>query len=232
MVSTGYTKREMPLPSNVPTSFVPHSATPPRKFRVDLVGAFGFFSYAILAIVFVLSISVFFYGRILAVSQSSKDTALAEAEKTIDPLTAKSFIRLRDRLSSSKTLLSNHVAFSGFFELLETIMPTTVRFTSLQLSIDNTGIVKVSSSGIAKSFNALALTSAAFAEDDRIKDAIFSSITVNPKDSSVSFALSASLDPKLIAFSPIVLAAAPQEVESSETFLTATTSTESGQTTP
>ena len=55
--------------------------------------------------------------------------------------------------------------------------------------------------GVAKSFNALAAASAAFAADGRIKDAIFSNININ-RDSSVSFALAATLDPKIIAFSP------------------------------
>lgn len=54
---------------------------------------------------------------------------------------------------------------------------------------------------MARSFNALAAASNAFATDGRIKDAIFSNISVN-KDSTVSFSLSAMLDPKLIIFEP------------------------------
>ena len=99
------------------------------------------------------------------------------------------------------TLLAGHVAFSGFFALVETILPTTVRFTAIHLSLDDTGGASLDGSGVAKSFNALAAASAAFATDGRIKDAIFSSIAIN-KDNSVSFSISASLDPKLVAFSP------------------------------
>ena len=82
-------------------------------------------------------------------------------------------------------------------------MPSTVRFTSLHLILDPTGAgtAKVEGAGTAKSFNALAATSAAFATDGSIKDAIFSSIKVN-KDNSVSFLLQAMLDPKGITFSP------------------------------
>ena len=61
--------------------------------------------------------------------------------------------------------------------------------------------MNLAGSGTAKSFNALAVISTTFATDNRIKEAIFSNIVVN-KDNSVSFALSASLDPKLVAFSP------------------------------
>lgn len=199
----------MALPSNIPTSFMPSSNTAPRRFRSDLTGAFGLISYFALAVVFALALGVFFYGRVLAGSQASKDAELATAESRIDPVTVDTFVRLRDRLNSGQTLLNNHVAFSGFFALLETLVPTSVRFGSLHLAIADTGGVKLEGSGTAKNFNALAAASTAFAHDGHIKDAIFSNIVVSPKDSSVSFALSATLDPKLVAFSPKASAIVP-----------------------
>lgn len=192
----------MDLPPTIPTSFVPQSASSAaRQFRSDFTGAFGFIAYGILGIVFVLAIGVFVYGRILSATQAAKDIELAKAEASIDPATAASFVRLRDRLTSGATLLDNHVAFSEFFKVLETLMPTNVRFSSLHLSFDTVTKVKLDGSGIAKSFNTLAAASNAFAEDGRIKEAIFSGISIN-KDSSVSFTLSAALDPSLIAFLP------------------------------
>ncbi len=158
-------------------------------------------SYIVLGIVFLMAIGVFFYGRILSSDKDAKDAALAQAEAAIDPATVESFVQLRDRLNSSQTLLANHTAFSGFFGALETLLPATVRFTALHISLDTSGVAKVEGTGLAKSFNALSVASSDFAADGRIKDVIFSKITVN-KDSSVSFGFSASLDPKLIAFTP------------------------------
>ncbi len=195
-----YTIYEMALLPTIPTSFVPHSATAPRRFRSDLTGAFGFLAYAILGVVFLLALGVFFYGRILAADKASKDEKISAAVATIDLKTVENFVRLRDRLTSGEALLAGHTAFSGFFSSLEKILPTTVRFTELHLSLDVAGAPKVEGSGVAKSFNALAAASTAFAADGRIKDAIFSNITIN-KDSSVSFALTATLDPEIIAFS-------------------------------
>lgn len=199
----------MALPPTIPTSFVPHEASASaRRFRADYSGAFGFFAYAVLAIVLALAIGVFLYGRILAATQSAKDAELAKAEAGVDPTTVEGFIRLHNRLASGETLLTNHVAFSSFFTLIQTIMPTTVRFSSLHLWIDTTGTAQVEGTGVAKSFNALAAASTAFATDGRIKNAIFSNIVVSSKNNSVSFALAATLDPKLIAFSPSASAAA------------------------
>lgn len=193
----------MALPPTIPTSFVPHGASAaPHRFRGDLLGAFGLFAYAVLGIVFVLALGVFFYGRILAGSRAAKDAALAKAQAAIDPITVETFVRLRDRLISGETLLEKHVAFSSFFALLEKLLPGSVRFTTLNLSMNDAGVSRVEGSGVAKSFNALAAASNAFATDGRIRDAVFSSIRVN-RDSSVSFTLSATLDPKIVAFSPL-----------------------------
>lgn len=192
----------MALPPSIPTSFVPHpGSAAPRRFRGDLIGAFGYFAYGILAIAVVLALSVFFYDRILAGTLAAKEQAVKEAKAKIDPTTVEGFLRLRDRLSSGKTLLDKHISFSGFFAAAEKLLPSTVRFTTLNLVYGDVGKSKLEGSGTAKSFNALAAASNAFATDGRIKDAIFSNITVN-RDGSVSFILSATIDPKLVAFAP------------------------------
>ena len=191
------------LPPTIPTSFVPRpSDATARRFTSDLSSAFGFFAYGILGGVFVLAIGVFFYSRILVNTQSAKNAELKEAEAKIELATVENFVRLRNRLEFGATLFANHSAFSSFFTLLETLIPSTVRFVSLHLALHDTTGVKLDGSGVAKSFNALAVASAAFATDGRIKDAVFSNIVVNSRDNSVSFALTATLDPKSIAFSP------------------------------
>ena len=191
------------LPPTIPTSFIPHSASVnARRSGIGPASIFSFFSYTVIVAVFALAIGVFFYGRILAADESTKSAALAKAEANINPATVESFVRLRDRLISGEKLLAGHIAFSGFLTSLGGLMPTTVRFSSLHLSIDDNGTIKFEGSGTAKSFNALAAASIGFARDGRIKDAIFSNIKVEIGGNSVSFALSATLDPKIVSFSP------------------------------
>ena len=193
----------MALPPTIPTSFVPYSASAQaRKFRADYSGAFGFFAYGLLALVIVLALGVFAYGFILNGTKSKKDDALAKAEASIDVATAESFISLRDRLNSSQTLLSAHPAFSGIFTTITKLLPANARFTLLHLSLDIRGGAKLDAVGVAKSFNVLSAMSTSLAADGRIKDAIFSNIVVNQKDASVSFALSAMLDPDMVAYKP------------------------------
>jgi hypothetical protein len=192
----------MALPSNIPTSFVPRAPDAPQRFRSDFSGAFTFFAYGVLGLVFFFAIGVFLYGRVLVSEQASKDKQLAAAVASINPATAENFVRLQDRLTLGKSLLDQHIAFSNFFADLDNILPATVSFSTLQLSINPTnGTAVLQGSGVAQSFNSLAVASGAFASDGRIKDAIFSSLAVN-KNNSVTFQLTATLDPSLIAFSP------------------------------
>lgn len=190
----------MALPPTIPTSFVPRPAAA-RRHSVDFVGAFGFLMYGVLGIVFLMAVGVFFYGQLLTAEQSRKDKDLATKEANIDHATIEDFVRLSNRLKQSRTLLAKHVAFSNFFDSLRTVLPTNVRFSVLHLSFDSYGVPRVDGTGVAKSFNALAAASAAFAADSRIKDAIFSKLSVN-RDNTVSFGFSAMLDPKLTAFTP------------------------------
>ncbi|MDP1690199.1 MAG: hypothetical protein Q8L52_03295 [bacterium] len=192
----------MALPPTIPTSFVPRSASATaHRFRTDGIGTFSYFAYISLGIAFVLAISVFFYDRVLAGTLSARDAALATAQKSIDLSTVESFVQLRDRLNFGTTLLSGHVALSGFFKLIAALLPSTTRFTSLHLTINDARKVSIEGLGAAKNFNALAAVSTAFATDGHIKDAIFSNIVVN-RDGTVSFVLSATLDPKVVAFAP------------------------------
>ena len=199
----------MALLPTIPTSFVPRMGGDHPHVTAEFGNAFAYFAYTVLGVFFLLAIGVFFYGRIQSGTLASKDAELLKQESSIDPDTVHGFVQLRDRLNASQTLLGNHVAPSGLFAALGTILPATVRFNALHVTIDTSGNAKVDGQGVAKSFNALSVASAAFASDGRIKNVIFSKMSIN-KDTSVSFGFSASVDPKLIAYSPSAAnAAAP-----------------------
>lgn len=172
-----------------------------RDSSNGLLDAFRYIAYGALILVVILSVLVLVYGRLLAGQKAAKDAALAKAEAAIDPATVTEFIRLRDRLDQGTILLNNHVALSGLFSALETLDPSTVRFDTLRVDFGSQNTPQLTGTGTTKSFNALAAVSDSFANDGRIKDAIFSNITVNP-NGSVSFSISATLDPKLIAYAP------------------------------
>ena len=128
----------MALPT-IPSSFVPYTASSTHRFRSDFTGAFAFFAYAVLVVMFLLAMGVFFYGRVLASSQASKDAELAAKIAKIDQTTIATFVRLHDHLVSGKTLLSGHVALSGFFDSFGGLLPASVRFSSLHITVPDEG---------------------------------------------------------------------------------------------
>ncbi|MBU6321354.1 MAG: hypothetical protein KGI78_02605 [Patescibacteria group bacterium] len=195
----------MALPPTVPTSFVPRPQTASVRRQSNFSGAFAFVGYGVLAVVVALALGAFLYSEILATEQNSKDSELAKQVAAIDPHTATTFIRLRSRLSESAKLLNQHIALSGFWSVFSAIAPASVRMKTVHVSRDDSGAVTIDATGVAKSFNALAAASDAFAKDGRIKDAIFSSIAV--AGNAVTFSLSASVDPSLVAFSPLASSA-------------------------
>ncbi len=188
-----------PLPTTIPTSFVPKQ--PVRagaKFTKSGGNTLLFLSLVILGIAILASGGVFGYQRYLMSVRDAKAEEVRQAEAAIDSSSVEEFIRTRDRFTAAQGLLDNHVAVSNFFALLESITLQTVRFNSLSFTLTEDRSAEISMSGTARTFNALAAQSSVFAEEKRVKRAIFSDIKVNV-DKTVSFALDADLDPKLLA---------------------------------
>jgi hypothetical protein len=218
----------MAVPPIIPTSFVPHpgGSSAGRNSPMAVVSvltALGFFAFFF---ALVAAGGVFVYNNILASEQATKDAKLATAESSLDQTTIEQFLRLRDRFASARTLLNNHDALSGLFNLLSSVTPGTTRFNSVSIVIDDKGQGVVEAAGVAKSFNALAVASDDFSTDARLRNAIFSNIAIGPKG-SVKFMLSASLDPRLIAYAPVdtvTPSAAPTATTSASTTTAATSS--------
>ncbi|MEK7604321.1 MAG: hypothetical protein AAB442_00775 [Patescibacteria group bacterium] len=193
----------MALLPSIPTSFVPHpGGTPTKKTVSDIGGVLGFIAYGVLAIVFVIAIGVFIYGRLLSATSEAKAAAVTQAAAALDVKTVDEFVKLRDRLDAGARLMSSHVALSGFLTTLEAVMPSTIRFLSVRVSLDDSRTARFDAAGVAKNFNSLAVASVAFASDSRIKRAIFSNIGINKDDESVTFSLSGGIDPSVVVFTP------------------------------
>lgn len=191
----------MALPPTIPTSFVPKQpvATQARRKRAPL----GIFYYGALFLVGVAVVGAgltFGYSTYLNSLRDARKASLASAEDNISKSEVEEFIRLRDRIQASESLLNQHVVISRFFDVLEGITLKNVRFQSLIASVGNDRVTKIEMRGVARSFNALAAESSAFAAEKRVKRAIFSNISAD-KNGVVTFTLKAELDSKLITLS-------------------------------
>ena len=214
----------MAVPPNVPTSFVPRQSFAPGAARAgfDFGGAFAFFSYGVLFFTVVVAIGVFAYGRFLSSHLAAKTEELEQMQADIDPATVESFVRLRNRLTSGRQLLENHIAFSGFLDLIEKMSASNVRIQSMDLRMTSPKMATVAITGTAKNFNALAAESTSLSGDTLIQDAIFSGIRVN-NTGTVDFSFSGVIHPDLIIFGaspapePVAPPAAEEPAEETQT---------------
>lgn len=203
----------MALPPTIPTSFVPKqpvSSTMRKQksgLNILLIG-----SSILLAVGTASCAGVFGYELFLKNARDAKQVELAEAQRAVDIDTVEGFIRLRDRLSATATILNQHIGLSEFFDVLESRTLQTVRFNNLMVTVEGDRSAEVQLEGVARSFNALAAQSASIAAEKRIKRAIFSNIAVND-NGTVGFSLTASLDPRLITSGEILPGITDEETE-------------------
>lgn len=193
----------MALPPTIPTSFVPKQPVATTRRPKSGANVFMIIGSAIVIVSLVVAVGTFAYEFYLKSAHTSKAAQLEEAQNAVNIDTVEDFIRLRNRLSATETLLDQHVTLSEFFDVLETRTLQSVRFSGLTVSVDTDRSAEIEMEGVARSFNALAAQSTQFAAEKRIKRAIFSNIAVNP-NGTVGFSLTATLDPRLITSAEVL----------------------------
>lgn len=198
-----------PSPTTIPTSFVPKQPVrSTTNFRKSGGNPFLTVSLIILVLALVACGAVFGYERYLEGVRDAKQAQVQQAQASVDTAQLSTFIRARDRFTAAEGLLNGHVAVSNFLSLLEGLTLTNVRFASLNFQLADDRSAEIKMDGIARTFNALAAESSAFAGEKRIKRAIFSGIKVND-NGTVSFSLDANIEPDLLAFTAAGAPAAP-----------------------
>lgn len=197
----------MALPPTVPTSFVPKQPVQTTR-RAARAGANVFMLIAMIIMVLaIIGAGVTFgYEKVLESMRDKKAQELAAAEASISRAAIDEFLRLHNRLNSTESLLNQHVALSQYLDVLEALTLTTVSFNALDLQVEGDRGATLTMDGTARSFNALAAQSAAFAAEKRIKRAIFSDIKVGAAG-GITFSLTAELDPSLVIWTGTPMAA-------------------------
>lgn len=198
----------MAVPPTIPTSFVPKQPLDGRRRSQGGTNYFLIISLGFLGLAVLAAGLVFGYEYYLKSMKQARAAELAAATAAINEDTVEEFVRLRDRFVSAQELLDKHIVLSRFFSLLESITAVNVRFFSLDLAVGEGGATRIEMEGVARSFNALAAQSAAFASQKDIRRAIFSDISVN-QNGTVSFLLTAELDPDLVRLPKAAVSTTP-----------------------
>jgi len=189
----------MPIPSGIPTSFVPRQPIQAGNRRAFIGGDNLFLIGAVVVAgaALILAGAIFAYDRYLASTLEAKKSELSIEKESVKPETIEEFVRLSQRIQNVRTVLGNHIVLSQFFDVLEAATLQNVKFISLNITVAADNTAKIEGDGTAKNFNTLAAQSNALAAEKNIRRAIFSSITLN-ENKTVGFKVSAEIDSKLI----------------------------------
>jgi Tfp pilus assembly protein PilN len=144
-----------------------------------------------------VAMAEFFYSQYLTKKAETEAQQIVDAQKGISQDTVSQFTTLRNRLSAAKTVANNHIVPTQFLNLLETITVQNVHFTNVNFKVNDDRTASVTLDGLAANFNALETESTEFAKQAAIKNPDFSSFLLN-KDNTVSFTVTATLDPSIV----------------------------------
>lgn len=187
------------------TSFIPKESGVPggalsARAGINLFLLLGLVLFFAVALV---SVGTVFYGKSLRADLVTKEGQLKNAREAFGPALIQELKRLSERIENAKGLLSSHLSFGEFFNLLESATLKTVSFTDFTLAIGDKGAIQVSMKGLANGFNSVALQSDAFGKQKFIKNPIFSDFTLD-KSGRVTFAVVADVEPSILVYKDLI----------------------------
>jgi hypothetical protein len=161
-----------------------------------------------------LAIGVFLYLQFEETSLAGKSEDLKRAQEAFEPALISELTRWDDRMIAGGEVLSQHLAPSELFRILEDITLETISLTSLNFEANNSSNIEISIAGVARSVNSIALQADLYGKHVAITSPIFSNI--NRDENGVLFDVSAKINPSAIRYSNIINsrtqpAALPQE---------------------
>ncbi|HWB34288.1 MAG TPA: PilN domain-containing protein [Candidatus Paceibacterota bacterium] len=168
--------------------------------------------------------AAFAYSGYLQSALNSKKASLAKYQDSYDLPTIQALVRFDTRIQQAQIILQKHLEPSNIFFFLAQQTLVKVQLTDFSYAIGADGTPSIELSGVADSFSTVALQSDQFGGSKVLKDVIFSDITVN-SDGTVSFKVTADVDPSLILFSKNLTAQQTLPADTSTSTSSASTTT-------
>lgn len=199
----------------MPTSFIPKrpvSSEPVPEHRPNR--ALGILS--LLAVVIVLATiasyaGVYVYEKQLVAQKAKTDQLINEARKGIGTEFLSDMKTLSNRIQGVKAVIAKHIVVTPIFAALEQTTLRSIQYKSFGyefIADPATGqqAVKVTLTGVAKSYATIALQSDSFTQNTLIKNPVFSNLTIDEKTSAVNFKLAFTVNPAALSYQSFIAA--------------------------
>ncbi len=190
------------MDQNFQTSFIPKKPIVEKKaISAQTVNLFMVVSLFVFFTVLIVSIGMYFYGKYLDSSITSKQNDLNLAQNRFEPSKLLQLQTLNKRLRASSEILSNHIAISPIFQTLQDLTMKTISYNKFdyEYGTNKNTRVLVKMNGTAIGYQSIALQSDLFAKNKYLIDPIFSNLSLDDKG-NVLFDLEFSVDPSFVDY--------------------------------
>ncbi len=193
------------------TSFIPKKTMAPTSQTSSASGSSTSILLIIGVFLFVVSVlaaaGVYGWQVYLNSQRITYDQALKSLQSNIDVQQIAIMKVMASKIDLATTILQNHVAVSQVFDIISKLTASNIRFVSmdLQAQTDKTNNIKLSLSGVAPSYDALAFQADQLGhlENLDLRNIVTSPLIQDPtqnQNSTVSFTLSANIPPANISY--------------------------------
>lgn len=184
------------------TTFIPKKPLAEERKKTAPVkkplGIFNMLATLIFVITLLIVGGVFVYERFMAGQIEASAESLRRAEAAFETSLVEELQTLDTRLKAAETLLSQHIAISPVFRILENDTLKSVQYEDFTYVIEgDRGLIEMT--GLARSYQAIAEQSVLFGENRFVEDHIFSDFSLTD-EGLVSFGVVLTLGPDLLYF--------------------------------
>lgn len=170
------------------SSFIPKKPLPVKSSgeKIQPKKSFNLFSF-LSALIFItalgLSGAAFGYERVMENAVSDKGLQLKSVMDSLDTERIEEYRDLAQKIDLAKELVGNHRAFSSFFEMLNERTLHSIGYTEIGFEESQAGgEFEVLLEGVAGTYNALALQSDIFKQEDVIDSFTFTEIRIDNRE--------------------------------------------------
>jgi hypothetical protein len=190
------------------TSFIPKKpivSEVGHKTRQS-VSLFSLIAIIIIIIVILSSVGLFLYKSYLTKEKDLLSSSLSKISDSFDVETIKELKLYDSRMTSSKQILSSHIALSPLFKRIEELTIPQIQYTKFEHKTDTAGF-SVNMSGVARDYSSIALQADVFNNDKKnhFKNIIFSNLTRTTTSNRVNFDVEFTVDPALLSYETSIL---------------------------
>lgn len=144
--------------------------------------------------------AAFFYKSYVTKQNAAKQEQIKQEVAAFDQDLTNKLTLLKSRLDSGNQLLTNHVAASAFFQVLQDLTVKSIKFSDFAFTALPGDKISVAMKGEAKSYVAVAFQSDTMVNSKYLKNPILSDLHLDDKTGIITFNVKTEIDPSILSY--------------------------------